>query len=137
MKKLYESLKEFNDDGSKFQLATPSEKTWKDVWKSRVEIGKKSVVFIEAGYTSTTENVHTAVINVTVKPLKLENGAEDAGDETITVYYKDFEKPDQAVKALEEFRVGRHINEEDSSVPLGIQLYTQAVAPTIGLGYDK
>ena len=134
MNKLHESLKEFNSDGAKFQLATPSEKTWKSIWSSKLNIGASSIVFIEAGYTSTTADVHTAVINVTVKPLSLENGAEDQASETITVYYRDFQKPDQAEKALREFhKSSKHVNEEGNS-PLSTQLYTQIAAPTIGLG---
>lgn len=125
MKKLHESLKEFNDDGSKFQLATPSEKTWKAVWNKQLTIGKTEVVFIEAGYTSTVKNSHTAVINVTVKPLKLDNGAEDQAAETITVFYKDFVEIEQAIKALEEFKSGSGIKESE--------IYTQVAAPTIGL----
>ena len=136
MNKLHESLKEFNDAGPKLQLATPSEKTWKTVWKSHVSVGSDAVVFIEAGFTSTTSDSHTAVINVTVKPLKLQNGAEDMATETITIYYKDFSTPKEAADILDKIRISKKINEEDPGVPsqeqsLGIQLYTQSVAPTI------
>ena len=71
-----------------------------------------------------------------MKPLHLENGAEDQGEETITIYYKDFPTPKEAADTLDKIRISKGINEEDPGVPsqeqsLGIQLYTQAVSPTI------
>jgi hypothetical protein len=134
MEKLHESLKEFTSDGAKYQSATPSEKTWKSIWSSHLKIGQSPIVSIEAGLTSTMEDVHTAVVNVTVKPLKLENGAEDQAIENISVYYRDFKTEAEAEKALREIQKSAiHVNEEGNS-PLSTQLHTQIAAPTIGLG---
>jgi hypothetical protein len=69
-----------------------------------------------------------------VKPLKLENGAEDQATENISVYYRDFKTEAEAEKALREIQKSAiHVNEEGNS-PLSTQLYTQIAAPTIGLG---
>lgn len=137
MSKLPETLNEFMDDGGKFQMARPSDGTWTSVHKEVVRFGQIGVVTIEGGYTSTTNDSHTAVINVTVKPLALENGAEDQAVETITVYYKEFKSEDEARMRVKSVLKGE-LKEENPGVPpesqsLGIQLATQRGAGTIAI----
>ena len=125
------------DDGSKYQLARPADGTWTSVHKEVVRFGKIGVVTIEGGYTSTTNDSHTAVINVTVKPLSLENGAEDQAIETITVYYKEFKSEGEAKVQVEAVLKGE-LKEENPGVPpesssLGVQLATQRGAGTIAI----
>ena len=125
------------DDGSKYQLARPADGTWTSVHKEVVRFGKIGVVTIEGGYTSTTNDSHTAVINVTVKPLALENGAEDQATETITVYYKEFKSEGEAKVQVEAVLKGE-LKEENPGVPpesssLGVQLATQRGAGTIAI----
>jgi len=134
MERLPESLNEFVSDGSPWQLATKADKTWNVVWSSHVHIGGVSVIYIEAGYTSTTKKSYTAVVNVNVKSLHLENGAEDQGQQRLTVYYRDFNNPEDAKKALESINKRTILHESEGFSPLSTQLYTQTAAPTIGLG---
>jgi hypothetical protein len=98
--KLNESLNEFMSDGSKFQLATPSERTWVSVWKRSTRIGSQTFLEVEGGYTTTTKNSHTAIVRVVVSPISLNNGAEDASPEAIIVYMNDFETADLASAAI-------------------------------------
>jgi hypothetical protein len=138
MSKIPESLMEFMSDGGKYQLARPAEGTWVQCWKREIAIGRHSVIEVEGGYTSTTDDSHTAVINVTVKPLKLANGAEDQANETITVFYKDFRTVKEAEKAVTDILKSGKVTEEDPGVPsemqgLGIQLATQRAGITIAI----
>ena len=135
--KLFESLKEFNDDGGKWQLARPSDGTWTSLWKRELCIQKATIGVIEGGYTSTTPDSHTLVINVTVMPMDLQNGAEDQANETITVYYRDFRTEEEARKEMKKI-MNFAISEEDPGVPpesspLSIQLATQRSGSTIAI----
>jgi hypothetical protein len=100
MKRLNESLNEFMSDGSKFQLATPSERTWVSVWKRSTRIGRDTFIEVEGGYTSTTKDTHTAIVRVVVSPISISNSAEDASPEAIVVYMNDFETAELASAAL-------------------------------------
>ena len=125
-------LSEFNDDGGKYQLARPADGTWTSLWKSHLRIGGIKTVLMEGGYTSTTSDSHTLVINVTVVPIQLQNAAEDQANETITVYYRDFKTEKEAreemarimANGIEEYGSGR-------SNDLSVQLSTQRGAGTI------
>jgi hypothetical protein len=95
-------LSEFTDDGSVYQLA--SGKNWKEVWSKTVTIGGVSSITISAGWTNTMKDVHTAVISVSVMGKINKSGAEDQSTETIAIYYKDWNREDDAISDLERFR---------------------------------
>ena len=97
-----ESVNEFTDDGSVYQLA--SGKNWKEVWTRNISIDGISSITISAGWTNTMKDVHTAVINVSVNGKLNKAGAEDHSTETIAVYFKDWNREDDAIKDLERFK---------------------------------
>ena len=128
-------LTEFNVDGSAWQLSSRREGTWNLCWSTDVKIGGKSVVTIEAGWTSTLKDSHTAVINVICRPLVLKGGAEDEAVETVTVFYEDFKDHRDAEAALMKWKQ-KIIQEENPGVSpeqttLAVQLWTQTSAPTL------
>jgi hypothetical protein len=128
--KLPESLMEFMDDGGKYQLARPAEGTWETLSQNAIRVGGHETVIIEAGVTSTSEDSHTLVINVTVKPMKLQNGAEDQANETITIYYRDFRTVAEAKDELKRI-MAKGVKEETTT--LGTQLYQQRPPGTIAI----
>ena len=93
---------EFTDDGSVYQLAAG--KTWKEVWTEKISIRGVSSITISAGWTNTMKDVHTAVISVSVSSKLNKSGAEDQSTETITVYYKDWTREEDAIADLERFK---------------------------------
>jgi hypothetical protein len=72
-------------------------------------------VAIIAGWTSTSKDSHTAVINVRCFPLRLAGGAEDEAVETVTVFYQDFS--DHRAAEAELMRWKREHIMEDGGVP--------------------
>jgi hypothetical protein len=130
MSKLPESLMEFMNDGGKWQLARPAEGTWTSLWQKSVKIAGHETIIIEGGFTSTTDDSHTLVINVTIRPMKLQNGAEDQANETITVYYRDFKSEGEA-RAEMKSMMTKGVKEDAAS--LGVQLYQQRPPGTIAI----
>ena len=128
--RLTESLAEFMSDGGKWQLSRPAEGTWRSVGKRTIRIGQHETVTVEAGITATVQDFHTGVIQVTVKPMKLQNGAEDAAVETVTVYYRDFPTSSEAEAALKRIWQG-DVTEETTT--LGTQLFQQRPPGTIAI----
>jgi len=96
-----ESVNEFTDDGSVYQLAAG--KTWKEIWSKTVTIDGVSSITISAGWTNTMKDVHTAVISVGVAGKLNKSGAEDQSTETITVYFKDWNNEADAITDLKRF----------------------------------
>jgi hypothetical protein len=101
--KLPEKLNEFMSDGSRFQLATPYEKTWKSCWKRVTRIGDSTFLECEGGVTETSQNTHSALIRVTVTPIDVA-GAEDLSAESIVVWLKEFSNSDLAESAVHNMR---------------------------------
>lgn len=103
--KLEESILEFMSDGSKFQMASQAGGTWKSIWKVDVPFdGGKRFITIEGGITDVMPQYHQAVINVLVRQIRIEGGAEDTSSEQITVWEKNFVKADDAIEAIKEMR---------------------------------
>lgn len=127
-------LTEFVDDGGKWQLSREEDRTWTTLMKQTIKIGQFKCIQIEAGWTSPFDDQHTAVINVTVSPIKLQNAAEDQATETITVYYADFKTVDEAKAALQRV-LGQTANEmgSDLSNDLSVQLNMQRPPGTIAI----
>lgn len=96
----FTELSEFNSDGSQYQLASAQQKTWKSVWSDELQFEQATCVRIEGGVTETESQFHTAIVNVTVSPIHIQNGAEDLSTETVTVYMKDFESEADAIEAV-------------------------------------
>ena len=97
MKKLEESynqfLTEFTDDGSAFLLAAG--KNWHVEWEEKIGVDGLVDITVTGGWTSTEQNLFIAVVNVEVDP-KYTEGAEDKARETITVYFKEWSKSEDA-----------------------------------------
>lgn len=103
--KLEETILEFMSDGGKFQMASQSNRTWKSVWKVDVPFdGMKRFITIEGGITDVMPHYHQAVINVLVRQIRIEGGAEDTSSEQITVWEKNFVEVDDAIEAIKEMR---------------------------------
>jgi len=129
---LHETLNEFLADGSKFQSATPYNKTWKSCWIDALHFDKKQCVVVEGGVTCTEENNFAAIVNVTVSPLHMENGAEDLAPEQISIFidesFDDEEKAIAKVKSLRGKFGYKAIDE--GTVNLSTQLPAATIAPT-------
>jgi hypothetical protein len=92
-------------DGSKFQMASQANKTWKSVWKIDIPFeGQKRFITIEGGITDVMPNYHQAVINVLVRQINVEGGAEDVSSEQITVWEKNFVDRDEAIDEVKKMR---------------------------------
>ncbi len=92
-------------DGSKFQMASQANGTWKSIWKIDVPFdGQKRFITIEGGVTAVMPLYHQAVINVLVRQIGLENDAEDEGSEQITVWTKQFVGEDDAIETVQKMR---------------------------------
>jgi len=102
MQTFFEFLNEFNDDSASFQLAMGEQ--WTEVWTDSISIGNIKVIKIIAGFTSTSEDNHTAVVNVMVVPKLNKDGADDQATETISVYFKDFRNPEDAKNDVLRFK---------------------------------
>jgi hypothetical protein len=103
--KLVENLFEFMADGTKFQMASTGNKTWKSVWKKDIPFdGKKSFITIEGGVTNVMPAYHQAVINVLVRQISIEGGSEDTASEQITVWVRSFVGEDDAIEKIKEMR---------------------------------
>jgi hypothetical protein len=103
--KLTETLNEFMADGSKFQMASAANKTWKSVWKVDIPFdGQKRFITIEGGVTNVMPAYHQAVINVLVRQIDVEGGAEDVSSEQITVWIRSYISEDEAIEKMKEMR---------------------------------
>jgi len=108
MQTFSEFLNEFNDVAI-FQLAMGEQ--WTEVWSDYISIGDIKVIKIVAGFTSTTEDNHTAVVNVMVVPKLNKDGADDQATETVSVYFKDFRNPEDAKNDVLRFKQTIKINQ--------------------------
>jgi hypothetical protein len=88
-------LLEFTDDGSSFLLAAG--KNWNVEWTNQIQLPGLAAITVTGGWTSTSENLFVAVVNVEVDP-KFSVGAEDKAKETITVYFKEWSSSEDAKK---------------------------------------
>lgn len=86
-------ISEFNTDGSSFLLAAG--KDWHVEWVEKIGVDGLADITVTGGWTSTENNLFIAVANVEVK-AKYTEGAEDKATETITVYFKEWSKPEDA-----------------------------------------
>jgi len=97
MEKIQESYKdflsEFTDDGSSFLLAAG--KDWHEEWTEVIKVDGLVEIKVTGGWTSTEQNLFIAVVNVEVDP-KFSEGAEDKARETMTVYFKEWSKSEDA-----------------------------------------
>jgi hypothetical protein len=94
-------LSEFNDDGSAFLLAAG--KDWHIEWTEKIKVDGLVDITVNGGWTSTENNLFIAVANVEVK-AKYSEGAEDKATETITVYFKEWSKPEDAKNDILQYK---------------------------------
>lgn len=129
---LHESLNEFLADGSKFQSATPANKTWKSCWKDALHFDNHQCVVVEGGVAGTMRNNFAAIVNVTISPLKMKNGAEDLAPEQISIFMDDtFDNEEEAIEKIQSLRdkFGYKATSE-GTVNLSTQLPAATIAPT-------
>jgi hypothetical protein len=129
---LYESLNEFLADGSKFQSATPSDKTWKSCWKDALHFDKHQCVVVEGGVAETMRNNFAAIVNVTISPLKVKNGAEDLAPEQISIFMDDtFDDEAKAIAKINSLRgkFGYKATVNEGTTDLSTQLPAATIAP--------
>lgn len=128
---LHESLNEFLADGSKFQSATPGNKTWKSCWKDALHFDKHQCVVVEGGVAGTMRNNFSAIVNVTISPVKMSNGAEDLSPEQLTIFIDDtFDNEETAIKKVQSLqsKFGYKATNE-GNVNLSTQLPAATIAP--------
>ena len=129
---LYESLNEFLADGSKFQSATPANKTWKSCWKDALHFDKHQCVVVEGGVAGTMRNNFAAIVNVTISPVKMSNGAEDLAPEQLTIFMDDsYDNEEQAITKIKTLRgkFGYKATVNEGTVDLSTQLPAATIAP--------
>jgi hypothetical protein len=128
---LHESLNEFMADTAKFQSATPYNKTWKSCWIDALHFDGKQCVVVEGGVTCTMENNFAAIVNVTVSPVDMKNGAEDLAAEQITIFID--ESFDDEAKAMETIKSLRgkfgYKETNEGTTDLSTQLPAATIAP--------
>ena len=130
---LYESLNEFLADGSKFQSATPANKTWKSCWIDALHFDKHQCVVVEGGVAGTMRNNFAAIVNVTISPLKMSNGAEDLAPEQLTIFMDDtFDNEEQAIEKIKSLRgkISYKATVNEGTVDLSTQLPAATIAPS-------
>ncbi len=129
---LHESLNEFLADGAKFQSATPANKTWKSCWKDALHFDENQCVVVEGGVAGTMRNNFAAIVNVTISPLKMKNGAEDLAPEQISIFMDDsFEDEAKAIATIKALRskFGYKATVNESTYDLATQLPAATIAP--------
>jgi hypothetical protein len=129
---LHESLNEFLADGAKFQSATPANKTWKSCWKDALHFDENQCVVVEGGVAGPMRNNFAAIVNVTISPLKIKNGAEDLAPEQISIFMDDnFNDEAKAIATINSLRgkFGYKATVNEGTTDLSTQLPAATIAP--------